>query len=252
MKKYILGSIGVILCLVGVYTSQGIDIVYANNQALVDPPGGVVLDLVNGQTVGNTITLAPATPRNIVQFAFEYFASPASGTSFAGTPTLDFQLYLNNGSSVNGVASPGTSIYNNSFSLNSAVAPVSSGGVYKNLSFLAADFPAGGVVVSGDTLTWSVEVTGLSTGDQFGLVAFDPGAPGNVGTASDYYWLDNGSWQPYTNSVTGANSFGVEVWAQNTSNAPEQGNVLPVAISGFVILAVLNRRQRQHGDSANQ
>lgn len=245
MKKIIIRSIGLFICLAFVSTSQGqTTVVYANNQSLINPPNGVQLDLTNGITIGNTITLTPSSPRNMVGFSFEYYGKSPNGTSYSGTPSLTVSFYQNNGPLVNGIASPGsTPFFTDTFYLNNVLLLSIAGGV-GNINFtngFGNDFPVGGTPIPASTITWTAAVTGLNSADQFGLVAFDPTAPGNVGGGyGQYYWQNNGSsWQTYTNNISNANNFGVEVWA-----VPEPATIALAAIGGMALLVAVKRRQR--------
>lgn len=237
MKKISIRFLGAFLILAAVLCAQGQTsvVIYDNSSTLYTPPGflnGVVLSLTNGDTVGNTITFDPSTSqfRNVVGFSFQFYATNALG-SFAGTPQLDFKLYANDGPLVNGVPSPNSLLYDSTlFTL--LFPPINTG----TINFTTADFGSGGVFVPG-TLTWSVSVSGLGAGDQFGLVAFDPPT---VGYDANYYWQYNGAWNTYTNSVSGANNFGAQVEA-----TPEPSTVSLGILGGLAVLAAIKRRQRK-------
>lgn len=241
MKKIFVKSLGLALVMAGITTSYGqTNVVYDNSTTLVNPPGGVYLSLTNGQFVGNTITLSPftPTPRYMIGFGFEYYTDSANHTTYASTPNLTVSFYLNNGPTVNGVPSPSTQFFTESFMLSSFVLPP--GGGVGNLSFTNGfDFPSSGTLLPAGTVTWTVQVSGLGSGDVFGLMAFDPPT---VGYDANYYWQNiGGVWYTKTNSVPGANSFGAEVWA----TTPEPGTVSLAVLGGLGLLAAAKRRHRQ-------
>jgi hypothetical protein len=248
MKKLLAGSVGLAFILAAVSTGHSQTVAYDNSTTLLNPPGGDVLSLSAGSFVGNTITLATGTSRTINGFAFEYYANSSVLDTWASAPTLTVSFYLNNGALVNGVPAPNPlgSFWNETFTLDNSyftsATPIPGGGnaVAGNINFTSAGDFGGGVAIPGgaNTITWTVQVnSGLGAGDQFGLLAFDPPT---VGADANYYWQYNGSWNTYTNSIPGANSFGAEVLV-----APEPGTVALFALGGLTLLAAVRRRQCQ-------
>lgn len=230
MKKMFIRCFGLAVILAVASATRAQTVVYANNTTLFG--GGVVLSLSNGDTIGNTITLSTGSPRNVVGFSFQFYATNTAG-SFSGTPQLDVRLWDNTGATVGspGVPAPNNLLYDSTYFGLLFPAPTASG----NINFTTADFGVGGLTVP-DTLTWTVTVSGLGSGDQFGLVAF---GPPTVGADANYYWQNvDGNWETHTNSIQGANSFGVVVQA-----VPEPGTLSIAAFGGIALLAAFKRRQ---------
>ena len=132
MKKISTRFFWAVLILAAVLSAQGQTpvVIYDNSSTLYTPPGflnGVVLSLNNGDTVGNTITFDPATSqfRNVVGFSFQFYATNSVGF-FTGSPQIDFKLYANDGSLVNGVPSPGSVLYDSGF-FNLLFPPINTG-----------------------------------------------------------------------------------------------------------------------------
>ena len=243
MKKIFIKSLGFALIMGAISTSQAqTNVVYANSTTLFDPPGPntfTYLSLANGDFVGNTITLAPSTSatRNMIGFGFQYYTDSANHSTYASIPSLTLSFYLNGGALVNGVPSPSTQFFTESFILSSFVVPPGGGG--GNIGFTnGVDFASSGTHIPAETVTWTLQVSGMGAGDVFGLVAFDPPT---VGYDANYYWQNiGGVWSTRTNSVAGANSFGAEVWA----TTPEPGTVSLAILGGLTLLAAVKGRRR--------
>ena len=125
--------------------------------------------------------------RIISYFAFEYFAT-ASIASHGGGARVRF--YLNNGPAVtNAFAAPGTLLYDSGsflLSSNSSIVEISGLNLY----------------VPSDTLTWTVQFSGVLTNEKAGALFFDP--PG-VGSSGNFLWQREGSeWRmiPGTGDIT--------------------------------------------------
>ena len=151
---------------------------------------------------------------------------------------MTVSFYLNDGGDVgNGVHSPSTQFFTEGFYLSSLGLPA--GGGAGNISFTNGfDFASSGTLLPAEHVTWTVQVSGLGSGDVFGLMAFDPPT---VGADGNYYWQNiGGVWYTMTNSVAGANNFGAEVWA----TTPEPGTVSLAILGGLTLLAAVKGRRR--------
>lgn len=138
--------------------------------------------------VGDEIILA-GTQRQLQQFDFEYWGTnTAGGASFAGTVQARVKFYRNDGPLFNGFATPGTVFYDSGLFTISAT-PRST------LIFTPpVDFPAGGLFIPVDRMTWSVQFTNTSLLDEAGVDLYSPPV---VGQNFPDYWerdLISGAW----------------------------------------------------------
>lgn len=161
---------------------------------------GNSLSFVNGETIGDEIVMGDPSPLDYVtDFSFEIYSSESV---FVGDDVqMEVYLMQNNGTSFNGYPSPNTVLYDSGlFSLETPQQFTGS-----DVGTVNVDLSSSPVTIPQD-VTLAVEVTGLDAGDNLGIELFDPPT---VGQNYDDYWLNNGSWGLYTNTVPTA--FGAEV-----------------------------------------
>lgn len=182
--------------------------------------------------VGDQIILA-GTDRWLTTFSFEYWGvNTASPTTFAGAITAEVRFYENNGMLFNGYSAPGTMFYDSgTFSL---AAPTDR----STFTFSeGADFPAGGLFIPTDDMTWSVEFTGMGLTDTVGVDIYSPPVAGR-----DWpdYWQNNGGWSLLTNVVP--MDFAAKMDANATVPEP---SLLALSLVGGLGLRTLARRFRR-------
>jgi hypothetical protein len=193
--------------------------------------------------VGNEIRLAPSpsTPWYLTTFSFEFWgtntASPGN-VSFAGPVTAEVRFYQNNGSPVNGYASPGATAFYDSGPISLAsigAAPTARG----TLMFTAgSDFPSSGLLIPTSDMTWTVQFRGMRQTDSVGVDLY---SPATVGQTYEDYWAYNpyySSWTLYTNSVP--MSFGAYM-----VGVPEPSTLSLSLLGGMGILALARRLRRK-------
>jgi hypothetical protein len=132
--------------------------------------------------VGDEILLA-GSARQLTYFSFEYYGL-ATRSTFAGNVQAEVRFYVNNGALFNGYPQPnGSSFYDSG--LFSVPAPTDRSTFIFNAG---ADFPAAGLFIPANDITWSVQFTGMGAGDEVGVDLYSPPVVG-----SDYpdYWEKN-------------------------------------------------------------
>jgi hypothetical protein len=144
---------------------------------------------------GDQIFLNSPGPAYITNFSFQYYGigGNANGSFVGQHVSVDVRWYLNNGTpTTSGYATPGTLVYD-SGAVNLGPTAAST------LTFNTANgdfpvFPAGtgtnGWYVPGDTLTFTVQFSGMGAGDQLGVDLF---SPPTVGSTYVDYWQNNGT-----------------------------------------------------------
>jgi hypothetical protein len=184
------------------------------------------------------------TAESITSFAFDYYAISANGTSFAGTPTVDVRWYLNTGAPFNGYATPGSTPFYDSGSVSLAGSTVGSAASPGNnaLTFSVAnsDFPSGGQSVAGNELTWTVQFSGMGSGDNLGVVlAGGPTIPGT--SIGNDYWLNNSGWtlQTDTGDPIPSNDNIAQTWVGTA--VPEPSTLALSLVGGFGLLMAVRR-----------
>ncbi len=143
--------------------------------------------------VGNQVTLG-GEERYIRRFGFGYWGSNTVAGSFAGVVQARVRFYNNDGPVVGAGPGPGTVLYDSGL-LDLAAT--------NNGSVEIEDFQLGSTVVPlvgrlPESLTWSVQFSGLTNNDTAGLSLFGPPVVGQVQTNS--YWENGGQgWMLQTN-----------------------------------------------------
>jgi hypothetical protein len=180
MKKWLMSLFG--LCFV-LGRAAGSEIIYDNSSNYLADFNDTRLES------GDEVRFA-GTGRLIDHFSFEYFASLSPTPS--GNETARVRFYLNDGPAPDAAgASPGTLLY------DSDVFTISAG--YQSVSISGLD-----ISVPANTITWTVQFSGLSTNERAGLLFYDPP---RVGSSDNFFWLKEATgWTAEAdNSVTNNN-----------------------------------------------
>jgi hypothetical protein len=132
--------------------------------------------------------------RYLTQFNFEYWgANTTHPASFSGAVEARVRFYENNGPLFKGYAAPGTNFYDSDWFAIPSPTPRST------LNFFAGlDFPADGLFIPVDEMTWSVQFRGMGAGDSVGVDLYSPPV---IGWGYPDYWEKDGGWALLTNSV---------------------------------------------------
>lgn len=206
-------------------------------------PSGQVLNLSNGQEIGQQLWLGTLIPEYLTNFSFEYYSPYIN----YGAIQMDVRLYENNGPVYPwiGYAAPGTVFFDSGyFSLMNPwyVDGTNSATAIFNLS----DLTSGNTVnlapnfVMPTNFTLSVEITGAGGSDYVSLPVF---SLATVGTNAGDYWLNySGTWGLMTNNA-GPVAFG----AQFSGTPTPEPSVLCMGAVGAALLTFLGRRRRRRG-----
>jgi hypothetical protein len=203
---------------------------------------GQIMNLANGQQVGQEIWLGPAVAGGLTNFSLEYY-SPFS--TFTGPVQMDVRLYLNDGTPFNGYATPSTIFFDSgNFTL---VNPWTISGTNSaTVVFQLSDLLSGNTINLNPNFflptnfTFTVTVTGMQGADTVGLPIFTE--PPAVGANFGDYWYDvSGNWELLTNSI-GPVAFG----AKFQGTVPEP-SVLYLGGLGAAVLAFIARRRQWRG-----
>ena len=152
----------------------------------------------NGEQIGNQLTLSPAT-WSMTSFNVEYYSTNIFQPAQVG---VDLRFYFNNGTTVNGVATPGTEFYDSGWNYGLTAGPEGA-----TISYDASDLyqnallnlPAGFVLPG--TFTFTVTFSNLNAENTIALpLANSP--TDEPATSYGTYWLNTGGqWSLLTNSV---------------------------------------------------
>ena len=191
--------------------------------------------------VGDQIIMDTATPwaRYITDFSFEYYGvgfNVNNPSQFSGNVQADVQFYLNNGSTFNGYAMPGTSFWNSGW-FSTGLAPTSRSTL--DFSVTGGDFPSGGLFLPASEFTWTVQFRGMTAGDVVGLDIY---SPPSVGQDYKDYWQNNGGWQLMTNGAVSSMDFAARIQAQAV---PEPSTITFSILGGLTILTLARRLRRK-------
>ena len=186
--------------------------------------------------VGDEIMLG-GTERNLTYFSFEYWGT-ASGASFAGNVQAQVRMYYNppGGTTFNGYPIPAEMFYDSG--LFSVPSPTERSTFIFTPGPNPDDLPVGGLLIANDDITWTVQFSGMGTGDSVGLDLYSPPVVGEeVGDFGDY-WQYNGGWALMTNSV-GPMDFGAVM------ATPEPSSLTLSILGGLGILIATRRFRRK-------
>lgn len=171
---------------------------------------------------GDQVFLA-AGPRLLTTFVLEYWTDSFS----VGSQTMTFTLYNNNGPDFNGFATPGTSIYTETFALTSAFWTAKG-----NMTF---DLTSQNITLP-NSFTWAVQFSGLHVGESAGIDLTDTDP--TIGISAIDYWDNNGGWTLRTNTDSSiAMNFAAQI-----STVPEPSAVAFAALGVLSLLAFRLRR----------
>lgn len=165
---------------------------------------------------GDQIKLASTTDRVITDFDFEYYLSH----NVSGNEQVELRIY-NNASNL----TPGTLIY------DSGLKSIPSGYNHFDVSGLGLNVT--------DNITWTVQFTGIETGESAGLLYYNPPT---VGSSYDDMWEKvNGVWT-LKQSIAGGP---VANFAAQVSAIPEPSTIQLALMSGMAWLGFAAYRRRQ-------
>jgi len=176
----------------------------------------------NGVQIGDQITLG-GTSRLLTNFTCEYYGENFSGNEFAR-----IRLFQNDGPLFNGVANaPGTPIFD--------TGPIAITSTIR--STVGWNWAVSDNVNVPNNFTWTIEFTGIESGEQAGLDLY---APVTVGQSYGDYWQLNGA-----NWVLLQNTNGVTVNFASLAQAtvPEPSSLALLALGGILGAFVWNRRR---------
>src|SRR5262249_23565046 len=143
------------------------------------------------------------------RLAFEYWGTNALKPGFDGLVRVQVRLYQNDGPSLNSSAgSPGTLIYDSG---PLPVTAASKGALVLNEFQLSARVPL--IVALSNSLTWSVQFSGLSSNDSAGLNLYGPPVAGQA--LPEYWQRGDSGWTLRTNAL-GSADFGGQLTAVNS------------------------------------
>jgi hypothetical protein len=146
---------------------------------------------------------------------------------------------VNNGSPVNGYASPGATPFYDSGPVSLASIGLSPT-ARRTLVFTAGtDFPSAGLLIPTSDMTWTIQFAGMGLTDSVGVDLY---YPATVGQTYGDYWAYNGtSWSLETNSLVPLSSFG----ASMTATVPEPSTLSLSLLGGIGVLALARRLRRK-------
>jgi hypothetical protein len=185
--------------------------------------------------VGDEILLASTFDRYLTSFSFEYYGlsqNVIDPSKFTGDVQAKVTFYLNDGAAFNGYSMPGTAFWTSDwFSIPGVT------GRSTMLFTEGVDWAANSLFIPTSDMTWSIQFTGMETGDVVGLDVY---SPPTVGQDYPDYWLSNGDggWTLVTNSVP------VD-FAAKMQAVPEPSTLALSILGGVGILALARRLGRK-------
>jgi hypothetical protein len=182
--------------------------------------------------VGDQITNLAGSDRLITGFSFEFWGTNTANPSvFSSTVYAEVRFYLNDGTPFNGYSSPGSMFYDSGLV---AITPTSR----STLVFDASDF-GGGVLLTAESFTWTVQFSGMGATDSVGVDLYNPP---NIGSDYPDYWENQGSgWALRTNSLSSTMNFAAAVYA----TVPEPSTAALCLLGGFGFFFVFGRLRRK-------
>jgi hypothetical protein len=194
--------------------------------------------------VGDQIKLGGSIyDRRLMYFDFEYWGwnTTPFATSFAGAVEARVRFYENNGALFNGYPTPSaTPFFDSGWFGSGLLVPTGTlPGQRETVTFTAGlglDFPATGLVIPADEITWSVQFRGMTPTDSIGLDIY---SPPTVGQDYPDYWQNDGlgNWTLLTNTV--AMDFGARMYG-----VPEPSTMVLV-LGGLGLLVSAGRMRRK-------
>jgi hypothetical protein len=178
----------------------------------------------SGDEYGDQIALKLG-PRTVQGFQFNYFST------YDMTAGASLKFYANDGALVNGMASPGTLLYDSGpIDIKSGIQTVSIG-----FSSIPFEVP--------NSFTWTAHFNGIdvASGKQSGLLVYDPPGPG----ASDAtFWRRNGTTWSLDN-LSGANGVMPANFNAKLITVPEPSTyaLMALGLVGWVGLSAWRRNR---------
>lgn len=192
------------------------EVVYDNTQ------GNQGAMFVSQNEYGDEINLAPGAARRAVDFQFTYY----SNYDLADGAIL--RLYKNNGPIVRGANSPGDLLY------QSAVFDIkkSDASDPNNVRATTASINLAGTgLLLPDTLTWTVEFSGVGGGNEASALVYDPPS---VGTSFADFWEHSGSgWDLLVLPNGPKGNFNARLTAVVPTSVPDAGSSLALLAFGL-------------------
>jgi hypothetical protein len=216
MKKLSYFKIGVsiaALCLT--FQAVRADVVYDNST-------GDLATRFNPGTieVGDQISLA-GSYRYVTNFTFEYFA-----TNISLSLDARIRFYANDGAIVDGLASPGSLLFDSDFFNLSGLGNTERATLVFDLT--------GTPILVPDIFTWTIQFTNIATGGGAGLDIFSPPTVG--GNSSQYWEFDGVNWLSKTNAIVSMD------FAARVSATPEPSSMALIALGSLAICAFRRRK----------
>jgi uncharacterized protein (TIGR02597 family) len=191
--------------------------------------------------IGDEVMLADTVDR-VCKFSFEYWGDgPGPGTHdpFEGSVFVTLRFYKNDGPPINGLEfdarAPGTLLFKSKpFPISAterSVLVYTDAGDFQNPDW--ADVLLTQPLTN--SLTWSVQFSGMGPGDSAGLDLYSPPVIGS--SYPDYWKFDGAQWALLTYYAAPPINFGsrLECQPRGTFDNKQVGNGKPVTISGFVL-----------------
>jgi hypothetical protein len=206
------------------------------------------LTFPDSQQIGEQIWLDPLlSAEYLTNFSFEY----SSPNQVNWSVTADVRLYANDGTPVNGYATPFTLLYDSGpepflnplYYTSGATNALVANFALSDLEFpMLGGTPLDSNLVLTNNFTFTITFSGLD-GNTVNLPVFDPPT---TGTNYGDYWFDlSGNWELLTNSSGAQIAFGAEFQGQ-PSPTPEP-TVLCLGAFGAAMLTVMARRRQRRG-----
>lgn len=179
----------------------------------------------NGVEFGDEVFLA-GTDRVITLFSFETFVSSNADNN----QTAQVFLRLNDGLEISaGRRAPGTILATSPlFQLGLKGKDIPENHVWDGLT----------VPVGADSLTWSIVMNGIDSGEQVGLALYNPPT---TGSSYNDIWQNTGTWDTFTFSTGDVANFGARITAVAV---PEPSTIALATVGGAALLGMLIRRRR--------
>lgn len=226
MSVYIKQPLAAVVLLgVLVSGSTRAEVVYDNTQSNQSAM------FVSQTEYGDEINLAPGLARKAVDFQFTYFSNYdlASGAVV--------RLYKNNGPTVRGASSPGDLLY------QSAVFDIKKSDTSDPNNVLATTTTihlAGTGLLLPDTLTWTVEFSGIGAGNEASALVY---YPPTVGTSFSDFWQRNSSgWELMILPNGPKGNFNAKLSAVVPASVPDGGSSLALLLLGVTGVCLVRRR----------
>jgi len=216
-----------IAALLGLSTviSAHADVVFDNTQ------GNLHAMYVSPVEYGDEIKLAPGSARQAQEFQFTYYSNYDLRSGAV------VRLYKNDGASVLGAASPGTLLYQSSaFDIKKSDTSNPNNVVANTAVFNLSN---SGLILP-NTLTWTVEFSGVGSGNDASALVFD--APTVGSSYSDFWKKGSSGWDLLVFGNGTKANFNAKLSATTPTGVPDSGSTLAFLGLGMAGVCVLRRR----------